>query len=101
MEELEKRQDKNDVSREVDRLTLRLKLTEDQKAALRSFLKEGKEKQRTAFRAMPMEIPSPMKGMDGFLKELLTADQQAEYVRAREDQRQTRAEEYAHASCES
>lgn len=52
MEDMEKRQDEKDVNREVDRLTLRLKLTGDQKEALRMFLTDEKEKQRTAFRAM-------------------------------------------------
>jgi hypothetical protein len=96
MEDLEKRQDEKDVNREVDRLTLRLKLMADQKLALRKFLTEGKEKQRTAFRATTgVLVESPSKGKEEFLKDLLTTEQQEEYARSVEDQRLSRAEEYA------
>lgn len=101
MQDLETRQDEKEVNREVDRLTLRLNLAGDQKAALRKFLTDGKEKQREAIKAVTNggfpESPSPEDFLteEEFLKGILTAEQRAEYARAAEEWRRTRAEDFA------
>jgi hypothetical protein len=100
MEEMLRRRADRDVNREVDRTALRLKLTAEQKESLRRFLMDAKERERAMFQTAmrnggEAERPEPGQSKEEFLKSILTADQQAEYERSREEQRTARAEDYA------
>jgi hypothetical protein len=100
IEEMMRKNAEREVSREVDRVALRLKLTPEQKESLRKFLTERKEQEHTSLKAAmkggaPAEVTKRGQSKDEFLKTLLTPEQQADYARSQEEQRTAKAEEYA------
>lgn len=100
IEEMMKKNAEREVSREVDRFALRLKLTPEQKESLRKFLTERKEQEHASFKTAmkggaPAEVTKRGQSKDEFLKTLLTPEQQADYARSQEEQRTAKAEEYA------
>jgi hypothetical protein len=100
MEEMMKKGAERDVSREVDRLALRLKLSPEQKESLRKFLLARKEQERATVKAAMSggnvrDALKPKESREDFMKSLLTPEQQADYARSQEERRTAKAEEYA------
>jgi hypothetical protein len=87
-----------EVSREVDRLALRLNLTEEQKEKLRIFLMDQKERELARMNAsLKGENPATTasQSKESFLSDLLSEEQAAEYAKAQQEEKTARAEDYA------
>jgi hypothetical protein len=101
MEKMMKQHAEREVNRETDAMALRLKLTPEQKGALRKFLLAKQESERLASRTTNKggetveEYTDEGQSEEDFLEELLTPEQQAEYARSLEEQHKANAEDYA------
>lgn len=89
------------ANREADKMALRLKLTPEQKAALKTYLLTQGERQRAMVDSLAKSGGQDFKPTDpaaekaAFLNSLLTPEQQAEFAKAKEEDRTAKAEEYA------
>ena len=100
MKDMMRKGAEHEARREADRLALRLKLTPEQKEALRKFLTE----RRMALMDNPAALLSPdgspnasgkLQSLDDFLAANLTPEQQAEHARHKEEEKTAKVEDYA------
>jgi hypothetical protein len=101
MEEMMKQHMEREVNRETDAMALRLKLTPEQKGALRKFLLAKQDSESLVSRTTNKngetveEYADEGQSEEDFLEELLTPEQLAEYARSLEEQHKANAEDYA------
>ena len=96
MKDMMRKGAEREARREADRLALRLKLTPEQKEALRQFLTD----RRMALFEDPAAFAKPggpglATGLDDYLAANLTPEQLAEHARLKEEEKTAKVEDYA------